>query len=529
VPDPSDLDAEESVLGAMLLDGRAVDAVRDLLEPTDFYRGSHGQIYRVALALRDASSPTDAVSLAAELEKLGQLKEVGGKERIHELAALVPAAGNARHYAKLVVDTAERRKQVQVARALEQAARNGGLSSDPQLVSKLESIVETALRARTRERATVVTVADVDRETVEWLWEKRLPRGKLVVLDGDPGLGKSTVTLDVAARLTRGARWPDGAAPCEPSDVILISAEDGIADTIRPRLEAAYADLRLVHVLSEVRDDDGTQRPVSIPGDLPEIEQIICDRHAALVVLDPLTAFLGAKVDTHKDADVRRALHLLAKVAERTGACILVVRHLTKEPGKKAIYRGGGSIGIIGAARVGFLIAQDPDDEQRRIFATIKANLSRAPDALAYKLEEDLQLGVAHVIWDGLVDYSADDLVSDRSDDSSALSDAEDFLVAQLAGGPRPTNDVKQAARLARISWRTVERAKSRVRVVSRKSGFGGGWELALEQCQDEDEDRLGGLREECSAKPKVEEDRQVDAYDGALPGLSSLDEEKAA
>lgn len=226
-------------------------------------------------------------------------------------------------------------------------------------------------------RPRVLCVADVAAERVQWLWDGWIARGKLAVIDGDPGKGKSTLTTDLAARISTGTPLPGGTRTV-PAAVVLLSAEDGVGDTIRPRLEAAGADTTRVFVFDSVLDAEGTPRPPSIPGDIPYVEALVTEKGAVLVVIDPLMAFLGAGVDAHRDQDVRRALHSLAAVAERTGAAIVIVRHLNKSGGPQAIYRGGGSIGIIGAARSGLLVASDPDDDTRRIVAVTSRTSPRS-------------------------------------------------------------------------------------------------------------------------------------------------------
>jgi RecA-family ATPase len=148
--------------------------------------------------------------------------------------------------------------------------------------------------------AVVLCVADVTAERVEWLWEGRIARGKLTVIDGDPGQGKSTLTTDLAARLSTGTPLPGGQRTT-PAAVVLLSAEDGVGDTIRPRLEAAGADVRRVFVFDSVMNPDGTQRPPSIPLDLAMVEALVVEQGAVLIVIDPLMAFLGSGVDAHRD------------------------------------------------------------------------------------------------------------------------------------------------------------------------------------------------------------------------------------
>ncbi len=316
--------------------------------------------------------------------------------------------------------------------------------------------------------ATVQTLADVPAERVAWLWPGRLPLGKLVVLDGDPSTGKSTLTLDLAARVSTGTRWPDGAPGTTPAGVLLLSAEDGLADTIVPRLAAAGADLGRVHALTEVSviDDDGVQQvPPSLPRDVPVIEKVVTEKNIKLVVVDVLMAYLAGKVDSHRDQDVRGVLHQLAAMAERTSCTVVLVRHLNKAGGGNALYRGGGSIGIVGAARAAYLVARDPEDADRRILAVTKLNLAAEPPSLAYRLVPDFALGCARVEWeDGPVEHTATTLLRHPVDDQDRTErdEAADWLTDYLIGngGTAPRKDILRAARAAGYSQATLKRAK---------------------------------------------------------------------
>src|SRR5215213_6143519 len=172
-----------------------------------------------------------------------------------------------------------------------------------------------------------IMLSEVQAETVEWLWERRIPLGKITVLDGDPGIGKSVLTTDLAARLTVGRTFPEG-QECEAAGVVIMNAEDGLADTIRPRVDAAGGDPSRIVSLATV--EDGDERHLSIPEDIPIIELAIERVGAKLVNIDPLMSFLSGESNAHKDQDVRRALAPLARLAERTGAAIVLVRHLNK-------------------------------------------------------------------------------------------------------------------------------------------------------------------------------------------------------
>ncbi|MGI8830542.1 MAG: AAA family ATPase [Candidatus Limnocylindria bacterium] len=334
----------------------------------------------------------------------------------------------------------------------------------------------------------LVTLSSVQRERVEWIWPGYLARGKLHMLDGDPGLGKSTAALDIAARLSRGAIMPDGSPGTAPAGVVILTAEDGIADTVRPRLEAAGADLERIVALTGIVDGDGERMP-GLPLDLAAIEAGIRQVDAALVIVDPIMAYLPADVNAHRDQDVRRALAPTAALAERTRAAILAVRHLNKSGGAHAVYRGGGSIGIIGAARVGLLVARDPDDDARRIVAVTKNNLAAEAPSLAFQLVPDDTIGAARVEWLGESVHGASALLSIRADDpeeGGALAEAVEVLRTILADGPVSAKDAeREATNGAGVSHATLLRARKAAGVIAEKVGRPGAsgqfWQWRLE------------------------------------------------
>ncbi len=350
----------------------------------------------------------------------------------------------------------------------------------------------------TGEDAPGVVLADIQPECVDWLWPGRLARGKVTLLDGDPGLGKSAIALDMAARLTRGAPWPDGSAPCAPVGVVLLTAEDGLADTVRPRVDAAGGDPSKILTLDLVGED---RHPVTIPDDLPHIERAVRAVGAGMVVVDPLMAHLNGGVNAHRDQDVRRALRPLADTAARLHAAVLVIRHLNKQAGGQAIYRGGGSIGLIGAARIGLLVGRAPDDERRHVLACTKNNLAPMPPALSYELEEAAN-GAVRIGWRGAVQIAAQQLVAQPdSDDGGALTEARAFLREVLADGPVPARDVQRDADAAGIAGPTLRRARvslgvrvTRRGVAGRRGGGEWFWVLADLDDQHHGFDHLNGL-----------------------------------
>lgn len=334
----------------------------------------------------------------------------------------------------------------------------------------------------------LIRLIDIEKQRIEWLWPNRLALGKITVWDGDPGLGKSTTTLDIAARVSAGRSLPGQSTGRGPAGVVLLGAEDDPGDTIRPRLEAAGADLTRVCIRQSVPDGSGGlsdkvyDRAPSIPLDLPTIEADIVAIGASLLIVDPLMAFLGAGIDGHKDQDVRRALSALKTMAERTRVAVVLVRHLSKAVGAPALMRGGGSIGIIGAARFGLLVARDPEDPDRRLIAVTKSNLAVEAETLAYRLESVEATDVARVVWDGISNLRADELVRPPEDEQNRVerNHAVEFLHDSLHHGARPANDVKRDARDEGISDKQLRTAREKLGIKPAKSSVTGPWMWSL-------------------------------------------------
>jgi hypothetical protein len=329
--------------------------------------------------------------------------------------------------------------------------------------------------------AVLVRLDSVKAEQVSWLWPGRIPRGKLVIIEGHPGVGKSHLALELAACISTGRSLP-GSGPMEPSQVVILTAEDGLGDTVRPRLEAAEGDASRVHAVTGIRSGLDQRFP-EFPTHCPQLLREVKSLGAKLVIIDPLSAYLGTDINSFRDQDVRRALRPLSDLGQATGAAVVVVRHLTKATMGSAITAGGGSIGIIGQARTALLVAKDPEDQERVILAVSKNNLSAIPASLAYSIESGE--GGSRIRWVGESRHSADDLiVAGRDDDEkSATHEAGDLLRQWLADGPQPKIDIAVQAKKAGISSRTLERAKTALGVVHVREGFGPGsriiWRLS--------------------------------------------------
>ncbi len=335
---------------------------------------------------------------------------------------------------------------------------------------------------RAQPRRIGVLVSEVEREKLRWLWRGRLALGKLTILDGDPGTGKSTLYCELAARVTTGRGWPDDeAAFPEASErmgsVVIVTCEDGIADTIRPRLEEAGADLSRCLVVPSVptydeeRGEEVDAVP-TIPEHLPEIERAVQQMNARLLIIDPLFVHLSGDVNSYRDQDVRRALAPLAQLAERQDVAVLVIRHLNKMSGGHVLYRGGGSIGIVGIVRLGMLLGRTPDDEDALVLASTKANISKKASSLALRIvssPRDPEVGM--VQWEGTSDLTAQDLVSRPSQAASTVDGASEWLRNQLSDGDRPAAEVCDEAEAAGISKGVLKRAKRKLGIVSKRAG----------------------------------------------------------
>jgi putative DNA primase/helicase len=313
---------------------------------------------------------------------------------------------------------------------------------------------------RTGQDRTLVTcsLSDIVPEKVDWLWPGRIARGKLTLLAGEPGLGKSQVTIYVASTVTRGELWVGSKERARRGRVLILSAEDGLADTVRPRFDAAGGDPSLVSVIRAVAAANGSTRGmVNLATDLALIEREIHRfGDVDLVIIDPVSSYLP-NIDSHKNTDVRSVLEPIGEMAERLKVAILATTHLSKANGK-AINRIIGSIAFVAAARTAFTVVEDPDEEGRRLLLQIKNNIAPAQPGLAFRLEQreiaPSVIGSA-VMWDETVSVSvtADEALAGVTNQSSAKQDAVEFLRDLLCDGPMAVRDIEghavEAAMLA--------------------------------------------------------------------------------
>jgi putative DNA primase/helicase len=337
-----------------------------------------------------------------------------------------------------------------------------------------------------RPKAVCLTYSDVEALPVPWLWEHWLAEGAITICDGDPGIGKSMLTCDLAARVSRGWCLPPngGTVVRTPAGVLMLNAEDSPSYTIRPRLDVMGADVSKVHSLTGVLEK-GEVRPAALPWDLQLVAELVRRHGVKFVVVDPFMAYLSSEIKSKDDHDVRRCLSRLKTFAEELNLCVLMLRHLNKQQGGPALYRGGSSIGIIGAARCAWLVGKDPDCKGRFVLSMNKSNIGPTPKSLSYQI--DTSDGFPRIGWTGLSDKTADDLVSKfngnghgdgRGRQPVAVDNAMEWLRDRLANGPVPATDLYEQGKAAGHAERTIDRAKERLELVSRKRGDGWVWEL---------------------------------------------------
>jgi putative DNA primase/helicase len=345
--------------------------------------------------------------------------------------------------------------------------------------------------------------ADIVPMPVEWLWPDRIAIGKLTLIAGEAGLGKSQILSGISASVTTGGLWPCGEGSAPPGSVVILSAEDGTADTMVPRLMAARADLERVQFVTAVRNQHGNgYRAFNLQSDLELLDREIRRLgDVRLIGVDPISSYLGPKIDSHANAAVRSVLEPLGEMAERLRVAVVAITHPPKGTGTAAINRFIGSIAFVAAARAAYMVTRDPGEDTRRLFIPVKNNLAPLGKGLAFRLKErivgepDRVTAASSIVWEGShIDISANQalLAADSGGDNRekpASAETEEFLKCVLGNGAMPSNEIRNEARAAGVSWPTVRRAKDKLAIKARKIGMDGGWVWALPKTLNSPED----------------------------------------
>ena len=325
----------------------------------------------------------------------------------------------------------------------------------------------------------VTSLESVVPRPVRWLWDGRIAIGKLSIIAGDPGLGKSLLTIELASIVSRGGVWPADASVAMRGGALIMSAEDDVEDTICPRLIAAGADRMHIKSMTMVVERDGggksaSRRLFSLAENIPQLEAAISQVPTCrLVVIDPISAFTSS-TDTHKNSDVRGLLAPLADLAQRKSVAIVGVTHLNKSSGP-AMYRTMGSLAWVAAARSVIAIVKDSNDPSRRLLVPVKNNLGNDLTGLAYRVIPAVN-GSPRLEWEPeQIVISADDALQ-AEEGATERCEAIEWLEDALAVGAVETTELQKLAKMAGHAWRTVRRAKEELGIKPRKQGFAGKW-----------------------------------------------------
>jgi RecA-family ATPase len=312
----------------------------------------------------------------------------------------------------------------------------------------------------------LINLDTVKTTEVQWLWYPYIPNKKLTLIQGDPGEGKTTFVLALAALVTKGESMPESDITLPPKSVIYQTAEDGLADTIKPRLELLGADCSRVFVIDE------SEQSLTLLDE--RIEQAIKTTEAGLLILDPLQGYLGGEIDMHRSNEVRPVMARLGGVAERTDCAIVIIGHMNKRQGDKGMYRGLGSVDIAAAVRSILVIARDRDIPTTRIMAHLKSSLAPEGSSIAFSLAGE------RLEWLGTTELTAEEVLNASHTSAADTKEAQAVMaiLSLLAEEEKPASAMYEQLSLMGISKRTSENAKKRIGVKSERRGDGWYWTL---------------------------------------------------
>lgn len=320
----------------------------------------------------------------------------------------------------------------------------------------------------------LINMEQVEVEKIDWLLYPFIPFGKVTIVQGDPGEGKTTMVLQIIAKLTKGeAVLPSGSdeqaleektMDLEPVNVIYQTAEDGLGDTIKPRLLSAGADCSRVMVI-----DDNDQALTMMDA---RLEEAIIKTKARLVVLDPIQGFLGAAVDMHRANEIRPLMKRVAVLAEKYHCAIILIGHMNKNSNGKSSYRGLGSIDFQAAARSVLIVGRIKDEPEIRVVCHVKSSLAPEGKSIAFRLDKDTGFE-----WIGEYDISADDLLS-GDNRGQKIHEAKEFLKEILVSGSVAQTKVAEEAESRGIKKKTLWNAKKELEIESVKIGNQWFWML---------------------------------------------------
>jgi len=343
-------------------------------------------------------------------------------------------------------------------------------------------------------RVTLRAACDVEPQPVDWLWPGWIATGKLHLIGGAPGTGKTTVAVGLAAIVSAGGQWPGGGR-AQAGSVVIWSGEDDDADTLNPRLRAAGADTARVRTVGRVVEG-GESYPFDPARDLDILRDAMRTLpDVRLLVIDPVVSAVSG--DSHKNAEVRRGLQPLVDLARDLGCAVVGITHFSKgTSGRDPVERITGSLAFGALARVVMVTAKQGEDDSRRVLLRAKCNIGPDSGGFAYDLRQEPLPGfpcieASRVVWGEAIDGTARQVLADAegmNGDRSATAEAVEWLRAALATGPRPAGELKSEAAQAGIEDKPLRTARERLGVKPQKVGFDGGWVWALPKMPEQPE-----------------------------------------
>ncbi len=461
---PNSPDAERIILGAILLDNSYIGAATEKLQPTDFYNRTFREIFKIMLSLAEKGSLIDPILIGKVLKKT----PYGATFTVADITNLLvglPSFLDISSYAETLREKSFERDVINYSDYLmTNFAETENKADFLRLASeRLKELSEATNGNRSNLR--LVKMSDVEAEEIVWLWFPFMAVGKLTMISGEEGLGKSWLSCALASAVSNGSGFPPNFEQIDSGNVLMLSAEDGLADTIKPRLEAVGANCERVFVIDEPLsfDEKGLLR----------FEGYIAEVRPKVITIDPLFAYTPSKTDINSANQSRSISKRLAEIATKWSCSILLIRHIGKSKGfGDARAAGLGSIDWRAAVRSELLIGRNPDNKQERGIVQTKNNLAEFGDAVGFTIENNTD--GAKFLWTGKSDLTESRILESVKDDDSRAEQSETvkFLREILRDGEKYSKDIYNEARQNGISERTLNRVKSALKVESRKEGF---------------------------------------------------------
>ena len=474
----ANLDAEQALLGSMLLDAGVADSVIARITEDAFYSEPHRMVFKAIQAVRAQGGAVDIVTIMEALRQAATLELVGGATYISVLGNSVPNVEHWEDHLKIVQEKATFRALKAEALRLQELADAGDIHKALEAIERAQAEAAAMIEGG-RDRARVVNLAGVEAQETRWLWRPYIPLDCITILEGDPKTGKTWAALAITAAITRGYPLPgeDGKPVARmPGNVLYLTAEDSLSMTLRPRLEKGNADLSRVNVLEgKISADGKTVVPVTMQ-DLDILAQTLERYRPVLVVIDPMAAFLGPNVNANRFEQVRPVLAGVTRLAEVYGCAVLLIRHLSKGPKDRAIYKGQGSIDFTAAARSVLMVGKDPNIPGQRVMVHNLCNVAKEGPAQSFVITDEGALE-----WAGVTDITGDELVAPVMvdvEERGSRAEAKEFLLKALANGRQLATDMEEARKAHDIADRTLKRARQDLNIQVYRDGKAWYWEL---------------------------------------------------